>query len=63
MNPHRDGMDHLLEIDRQADDNALLLTKALLALRMAKPVNGRAREQITVAKREITKTLKGRFAA
>ena len=57
MNPHRAGMDYLLGIDAQSDqatEQSLLLTKALTALRLSKPINGRSAEQIRAARKAIT---------
>lgn len=58
MNPHKTGMDYLLGIKPEPDiDNALLLTKALQALRVSHPVNGRAAELRRIARAEITAKL------
>lgn len=54
MNPHRDGMDYLLGIDERTDEMKLVLTKALTALRLSKPINGRSAEQIRAARKAIT---------
>ena len=59
MNPHRDGMDFLLGIDERTDEMKLVLTKALTALRMARPINGRSAEQIRAARKDITAVLRG----
>ena len=58
MNPHREGMDFLLGIDTQTDEMRLVLTKALTALRLSKPINGRSAEQIRAARKDITAALK-----
>lgn len=60
MTDHRASMDYLLGLDSddQATEMRLLLTKALTALRMAKPSNGRGAEQIRAARAEITAKLK-----
>lgn len=60
MTDHRSSMDYLLglDTDSQATEMRLLLTKALTALRMAKPSNGRGAEQIRAARAEITAKLK-----
>lgn len=61
MNPHRSGMDYLLGIDAQSDqatEQSLLLTKALQALKMSTPVNGRAAELRRIARAEITAKLR-----
>ena len=60
MTDHRALMDHLLglDTDTQATEMRLLLSKALTALQMAKPTNGRAEQQIRAARREITATLR-----
>lgn len=58
MNPHREGMDFLLGIDTQADEMKLVLSKALTALRMSKPINGRSAEQIRAARKAITQELR-----
>ena len=58
MNTHRSGMDYLLGIDERSDEMALLLTKALTALRMSRPINGRSAEQIRAARKDITAVLR-----
>jgi hypothetical protein len=58
MNPHRSGMDYLLGIDERTYEMKLVLTKALTALRMSKPINGRSAEQIRAARKDITAALK-----
>jgi hypothetical protein len=58
MNPHRSGMDYLLELDERTDEMKLVLTKALTALRMSRPINGRSAEQIRAARKDITAALK-----
>lgn len=60
MNPHRSGMDYILEIkdDRTDIDNAILLTIALQALQQSNPVNGRAAELRRIARAEITAKLR-----
>jgi hypothetical protein len=58
MNPHRSGMDYLLEIDQQSDEMRLVLTKALTALRLSRPINGRSAEQIMAARKAITNELR-----
>ncbi|CAB4146394.1 hypothetical protein UFOVP1157_24 [uncultured Caudovirales phage] len=58
MNPHRSGMDYLLGIDQQSDEMKLVLTKALTALRLSKPINGRSAEQIRAARKDITAVLR-----
>lgn len=58
MNPHRDGMDYLLGIDERTDEMKLVLTKALTALRLSKPINGRSAEQIRAARKDITAVLR-----
>lgn len=58
MTDHRSSMDYLLGIDEHHDEMRLLLSKALTALRMAKPVNQRSAEQIRAARREITQQLR-----
>lgn len=58
MNIHRDGMDHLLGIDAQSNEMKLVLTKALTALRLSRPINGRSAEQIRAARKDITAALK-----
>jgi hypothetical protein len=51
-------MDYLLGIDTQADEMKLVLSKALTALRMSKPINGRSAEQIRAARKAITLELR-----
>lgn len=58
MNPHRSGMDYLLGIDQQSDEMKLVLTKALTALRLSRPINGRSAEQIRAARKAITLELR-----
>lgn len=58
MNPHRAGMDYLLGIDAQSDEMKLVLTKALTALRLSKPINGRSAEQIRAARKDITAAIR-----
>ena len=47
----------LVNVRVHAEDR-LLLTKALTALRMAKPTNDRAAQQIKTARRDITEALR-----
>ena len=54
MNDHRTGMDYLLGIDQQSDEMRLVLSKALTALRLSRPINGRSAEQIRAARKAIT---------
>ena len=58
MNEDRDGMDFLLGIDTQADEMRLILSKALTALRLSRPINGRSAEQIRAARKAITNELR-----
>jgi len=58
VNEHRSGMDYLLGIDERSDEMKLVLTKALTALRMSKPINGRSAEQIRAARKDITAALR-----
>ena len=58
MNPHRDGMDYLLNIDERTDEMRLVLSKALTALRLSRPINGRSAEQIRAARKDITAALR-----
>lgn len=58
MTDHRSSIDYLLGIDERHDDMRLTLAKALTALRMSRPVNQRAAEQIAAARREITQQLR-----
>lgn len=58
MNIHRDGMDYVLGIDAQSDEMKLVLTKALTALRLSRPINGRSAEQIRAARAAITEQLR-----
>ena len=60
MTDHRASMDYLLglDTDSQATEMRLLLTKALTALRMSKPANGRAAELNRIARTEITAQLR-----
>jgi len=59
-NLHRELMDsHLgLDSDEQATEMRLLLSKALTALRMSRPVNERSAQQIRAARSEITQVLR-----
>lgn len=47
-----------LSSDQRATEMALVLTKALVALRMSKPVNDRASQQIKAARADIMKQLR-----
>jgi len=59
MNPHRAGMDYLLDIKSETDiDHALMLTIALKALQMSTPVNGRGAELRRIARAEIRAKLR-----
>jgi hypothetical protein len=58
MNAHKTGMDYLLGIDQQSDEMKLVLTKALTALRLSRPINGRSAEQIRAARKAITNELR-----
>ena len=58
MNDHRKGMDYILGIDQQSDEMKLVLTKALTALRLSRPINGRSAEQIRAARKAITNELR-----
>ena len=60
MNLHRQIIDaHLgLTPDEQATEMNLLLTKALVALRMSRPVNERAAQQVKTARDEIVQRLR-----
>lgn len=58
MTDHRSSIDYLLGLDERHDDMRLTLAKALTALRMARPVNQRAAEQIAAARREITQQIR-----
>jgi hypothetical protein len=51
-------MDYLLGIDQQSDEMKLVLTKALTALRLSRPINGRSAEQIRAARAAITEQLR-----
>lgn len=60
MNIHRQMIDaHLgLSADERATEMNLLLTKALVALRMSRPVNDRAAQQVKAARAEIVQQLR-----
>ena len=58
MTDHRASMDYVLGVDDRHDDMRLTLAKALTALRMSRPVNQRAAEQISAARREIAAQLR-----
>lgn len=60
MNLHVSIIDqHLgLSSDQRATEMALTLTKALVALRMSKPVNERSAQQIKAARADIMKQLR-----
>ena len=60
MNIHTAMIDQHLGIDHdsQADEMKLVLTKALTALRMARPSNQRSAQQIAAARAAITRELR-----
>jgi len=58
MNLHVLMIDQHMGHDSQADEMKLVLTKALTALRMARPSNQRSAQQIAAARAAITRELR-----